>query len=116
MIAQELNILICKEQSIILCIHRKQLNIEHKDTQHGVAQATHIEKERLYIMTVLFMIKTEDKTTGEIHKRSVSVKAEKNENYIDLATDAVIEIEDNHPNEKVYQVFRLEEIPWKTRR
>lgn len=35
-------------------------------------------------MTVLFMIKTEDKTTGEIHKRSVSVKAEKNENYIDL--------------------------------
>lgn len=64
-------------------------------------------------MAVLFMIKTEDKITGEIRKRSVSVKAEKDENYIDLATEAVMEIEDNHPNEEVYQVFRLEETPWR---
>ena len=61
------------------------------------------------------MIKTKDKITGEIRKRGVSVKADEGESLIDLATDAVMEIEDNHPNEEVYQVFRLEEIPWKTR-
>lgn len=59
------------------------------------------------------MIKTEDKITGEIRTRSVSVRAEENESYIDIATEAVMEVEDNHPNEEVYQVFRLEETPWR---
>ena len=66
-------------------------------------------------MTIYFIVKTEDKITNEIRKRGVSVKANEDESLIDLATDAVMEIEDKHPNEEVYQVFRLEEIPWKTR-
>lgn len=64
-------------------------------------------------MKVYFMIKTEDKITGEIRTRSVSVRAEENESYIDIATEAVMEVEDNHPNEEVYQVLRLEETPWR---
>ena len=66
-------------------------------------------------MTVYFMLKTEDKITGEIRKRGATAEADAGESYIDLATDAVMEIEDKYPNEEVYQVFRLEETPWKTR-